>query len=80
MKFTHFIRGGIDILDLFSCVEKHLSGYVKSQNTRIWSAELKQNIELCTSNVNAETLHRVASNIRKRLNACIAERGGHFQY
>jgi hypothetical protein len=25
------------------------------------------------------TLHRVASNIRKRVNACIAERGGHFQ-
>jgi hypothetical protein len=24
------------------------------------------------------TLHRVASNMRKRVNACIAERGGHF--
>jgi hypothetical protein len=27
-----------------------------------------------------ETLHRVASNMRKRINACIAERGGHFQH
>jgi hypothetical protein len=26
------------------------------------------------------TLHRVASNIKKRVNACIAERGGHFQH
>jgi hypothetical protein len=25
------------------------------------------------------TLHRVASNMRKRVNACIADRGGHFQ-
>jgi hypothetical protein len=23
--------------------------------------------------------HRVASNMRKRVNACMAERGGHFQ-
>jgi hypothetical protein len=27
-----------------------------------------------------ETLQRVASNMRKRVNACIAERGGHFQH
>jgi hypothetical protein len=26
------------------------------------------------------TLHRVASNVRKRVYACIAERGGHFQH
>jgi hypothetical protein len=26
------------------------------------------------------TLRRVASNMRKRVNACIAERGGHFQH
>jgi hypothetical protein len=26
------------------------------------------------------TLHRVASNMRKRVNAYIAERGGHFQH
>jgi hypothetical protein len=26
------------------------------------------------------TLHRVASNMRKRVNACIAERGGHFKH
>jgi hypothetical protein len=27
-----------------------------------------------------QTLHRVASNTRKRVNACIAERGWHFQH
>jgi hypothetical protein len=40
--FTHFIRGGTDILDkVFFCDEawSHLSGYVNSQNIRIWSAE-----------------------------------------
>jgi hypothetical protein len=42
--------------------------------------ELKHNIELCISNVTAETLHWVASDMRKRLNACIAERSGHFQH
>jgi hypothetical protein len=41
--------------------------------------ELKQNTELCILNVTAETLHLVASNMRKRVNACIVERGGHFQ-
>jgi hypothetical protein len=40
--FTHFIRGCINILDKVfysdeACV--HLSGYVNSQNSRIWSAE-----------------------------------------
>jgi hypothetical protein len=29
--------------------------------------------------VTAETLHRVASNVRERVNARFAERGGHFQ-
>jgi hypothetical protein len=42
--------------------------------------ELKQNTELCISNVTAETLHRVASDMRKRVKACIGERGGHFQH
>jgi hypothetical protein len=42
--------------------------------------ELKQNTELCISSVTAKTLHWVASNMRKRLNACIAKHGGHFQH
>jgi hypothetical protein len=42
--------------------------------------KLKQNSELCISNVTAETLHRIASNMRKRVNACIAERGRHFKH
>jgi hypothetical protein len=41
--------------------------------------ELKQNTELCISNITAET-HRVASNMRKRVNACIVECGRHFQH
>jgi hypothetical protein len=31
--------------------------------------ELKQNIELCISNVTAETLHRIASDMRRGVNA-----------
>jgi hypothetical protein len=42
--------------------------------------ELKQNTELYISNVTADTLHQVASNMRKRMNACIAKCGGHFQH
>jgi hypothetical protein len=42
--------------------------------------ELKQNIELCISNATAESLYWVASNMMKIMNACIAERGGHFQH
>jgi hypothetical protein len=42
--------------------------------------EFKQNIELCISNVTAETLHRVASDMRKRVNSFIAELGGHSQH
>jgi hypothetical protein len=41
-RFTHFIRGGIDVLDkVFYSDEAwfHLSGYVNSENSRIWSAE-----------------------------------------
>jgi hypothetical protein len=44
------------------------------------SDELKQNIELCISNVTPAVLHRVAPKTRERVNACIAERGGHFQH
>jgi hypothetical protein len=40
--FTHFIRGGIHILDKVLYSDEawfHLSGYVNSQNSRIWSVE-----------------------------------------
>jgi hypothetical protein len=50
------------------------------QNNPHTSEELKQNIELCIWNVTAETLHRVASDMRKGVNACNTERGGHFQH
>jgi hypothetical protein len=42
--------------------------------------ELKQNIELCISKVTEETLHQVASYMRKRVNACISEHGGLSQH
>jgi hypothetical protein len=42
--------------------------------------ELKQNIELCISNVIAETFYWVASDMRKRVNTCIAKCSGHFQH
>jgi hypothetical protein len=74
--FTHFIGGGVDIVDKVFCNDEawlYLSGYINSQNSRIWS-------ELYVSGITAETLHRVASNMRKRVNACIAECGEHFQH
>jgi hypothetical protein len=51
-----------------------------SKNNPHTREELKQNIELCISNVTAETLHRVASYLRKRVNAWITEHGGHFKH
>jgi hypothetical protein len=39
--------------------------------------ELKQNPKLCISYATAETLHWIASNMRKRVNICTAE---HFQH
>jgi hypothetical protein len=43
------------------------------------SEELKQNTLLSISNVITETFHLTAPNMRKRADASIAERGGHFQ-
>jgi hypothetical protein len=54
----------------------YLWGFLKEnmhKNNPQTLEELKQNTELCTSNVTAETLHWVASNMRKRVNVCIAE-------
>jgi hypothetical protein len=42
--FTHFIRSYIDISDtVFFCDEAcfHLGGNINSQNSRIWSAEIR---------------------------------------
>jgi hypothetical protein len=61
------------------CLLGDLKENVYKNNPRTLE-ELKQNNELCISNVTSETLHRVTSNMRKRVNACIAERGGHFQH
>jgi hypothetical protein len=44
------------------------------------SEKLKQNNDLWISHLTAETLHRVASNMRKTANACITECSGHFQH
>jgi len=42
--------------------------------------ELKQNIQNCILNVTSETVHQIASYIKKRVDADIAERSGHFQH
>jgi hypothetical protein len=52
-------------------------GFLKEnvyKNNPHTSEELKQSYELFISNVTTETLHLVASDMRKRVNACIAER------
>jgi hypothetical protein len=56
----HFIRGGIDISDevfFHDEVWFHFSGYVNTQRAEYGV--------LCISDVTADTLHRVASNMRK---------------
>jgi hypothetical protein len=61
----------------------YLSGVLKEnvyKNNPHTLEELRQNTELCISNVTAETVHRVASDMRERVNACIAKRGGYFQH
>jgi hypothetical protein len=69
--FTHFIRGCMDILDkFFYCF------WDFRFSRRYTLEELKQNTELGISDLTAETLHRVASDMRKRVNVWIA---GHFQ-
>jgi hypothetical protein len=42
--------------------------------------ELTQNIQLCISSIMEESVHWVASNMRKGLNACIAERIRYFKH
>jgi hypothetical protein len=61
----------------------YLWGFLKEnvyKNNLPTFEELKQNTKLGISNVTAETLRWVASNMRKRVNACIAECSGHFQH
>lgn len=40
----------------------------------------KRQIQDCILDVTTETLHKVASNMRKRVDSCIAKHGGHFQH
>jgi hypothetical protein len=62
----------LDLLPLDFCLWGFLKENVYENNLHTLE-ELKQNTELCISNVTAETLHQVASNMWKRVNACIAE-------
>jgi hypothetical protein len=62
-------------LDL-SLPDSYLWGFLKENVYKISShtfEELNQNFELCISNI-------TASDVRKRVNTCIAEHGGHFQH
>jgi hypothetical protein len=61
----------------------YLWGFLKEnvyKNNRHILEELKENADLCTSKITAENLSQVASDMRKRVNECIAERGRHFQH
>jgi ABC-type uncharacterized transport system substrate-binding protein len=51
-----------------------------TKNNQHTSEELKQNVQLCMSHITEETLYQVASKTRKRVKACIAACGGHFQH
>jgi hypothetical protein len=42
--------------------------------------ELEESIVVCVSNITVETLRPVASHMKNRVNACIAERDGRFQH
>jgi hypothetical protein len=41
---------------------------------------IKQNIQYCILKVTTETVRKVANNMMKIEDACIAERTGHFQH
>jgi hypothetical protein len=71
--------GPLDLSPLFVYLRGFLNENVYKNNPHT-SEELKQNTELCISNVTAETLHQVASSMRKRVNACIAECSEHFLF
>jgi hypothetical protein len=61
----------------------YLWGFLKEnvyKNNSHTLEELKQNTELCISNVTAETLQQVASNMRKKNECMHRYRGGHFQH
>jgi hypothetical protein len=42
--------------------------------------ELKHNTEQTITNIDPETLRKVARNTLKRVDACLQEGGGHFQH
>jgi hypothetical protein len=75
--FRQFVRNGADILENVSFSDEawfHLSGYVNSQNFRLWSSEV------AISNISQETLKKVVRNMVTRVNTCYAENGGDFQH
>jgi hypothetical protein len=69
----------LDLSPLEFCLWGFLKEKVYKNNPHTLE-EFKQTIELCISNVSAESLHQVALNMRERVNACIAECGGRFQH
>jgi hypothetical protein len=57
----------------------HLKGHVYNTNPHTIE-DMKMNISEATASINQRTLHRVAQNMVKRVNACIQENGGYFQH
>jgi hypothetical protein len=53
---------------------------VENGRVLVYCAEEKGNISEATASINQKTLHRVAQNMVKRVNACIQENDEHFQH
>jgi hypothetical protein len=68
-----------DLSPPYFCLGRFLKLSVHKNNSHTLE-EQKQNIELCISNITAKNIYWVASDMRKRVNACIAECVGLFQY
>jgi hypothetical protein len=69
------ISGSLNTI-LFLC---HLKENVY-KNKPLSLDEPKRNIQGCILNAMTEIPHTVASGMRKTVDACIAEHGGHFQH
>ncbi|CAI6354061.1 unnamed protein product [Macrosiphum euphorbiae] len=60
-----------------------LWGYLKGRvykNRPQTLDELKSNITMEINLINVSVLHKVATNVVKRVRACINEQGSHFEY
>jgi hypothetical protein len=52
---------------------------VENGRVLVYCAGEKGNVSEAIANINQRTLRRVAQNTVKRVNACIQEKGGHYE-